>query len=297
LNLHSTTAWRKFQRHLCAAIGLVWSAACSADDKTTLVFGVFPYLPTAQLEQIYAPVAADLSIATGREVQLRTRPSFDLFREELVQQHYDLVFIQPFAYVQVASTNGYRSVARPTEALKAVFVVRSDSDIHDFKDLRNSTLAMPPKGAAVSLLGRQTLSQYGLVPGTDIRLTYQNNHAACLRAVLIRKAAACITAPPPLQIFTQRTGMIFRVLAYSDPIPGSTFAVHERLPAAMRSAIARRIVSWDRSPTGKVLLESLKLSPFVNSSDEDYLPVREILRANHQKDQRNNKGSYSDAPG
>jgi ABC-type phosphate/phosphonate transport system substrate-binding protein len=90
--------------------------------------------------------------------------------------------------------------------------------------------------------------------------------------------------------------MSFRVLAYSDPIPGSTFAVHERLPAATRSAIARRIVSWNRSTTGKVLLESLKLSPFVNSSDEDYLPVREILRTIDQKDQWNNKGSYSDAP-
>ncbi|MCG6865121.1 MAG: phosphate/phosphite/phosphonate ABC transporter substrate-binding protein [Thiogranum sp.] len=296
MNLHSTTAWRKFQRHLCVAIALVCSATCSADDKTPLVFGVFPYLPTAQLEQIYAPVAADLSIATGREVQLRTRPSFDLFREELVQKRYDLVFIQPFAYAQVASANGYRSVAHPAEALKAIFVVRSDSDIREFKDLRNSTVAMPPKGAAVSLLGRQALTQYGLVPGTDIRLTYQNNHAACLRAVLIRKAAACVTAAPPLQIFTQRTGMIFRVLAHSDPIPGSTFAVHERLPAAMRSAIARRIVSWDQSAAGKVLLESLKLSPFVNSSDEDYLPVREILRTINQKDHRNSKGSYSDAP-
>lgn len=289
-------AWRTLQRHLCVGIVLLCSATCSADDKASLVFGVFPYLPTAQLEQIYAPVAADLSIATGREVQLRTRPSFDLFREELVQQHYDLVFIQPFAYAQVASANGYRSVARPSEALKAVFVVRSDSDIHDFKDLRNSTLATPPKGAAVSLLARQTLNEYGLVPGTDIRLTYQNNHAACLRAVLIRKAAACITAPAPLQIFTQRTGMVFRILAYSDPIPGSTFAVHQRLPPAMRAAIARRIVSWDQSAAGKVLLESLKLASFVNSSDEDYLPVQEILRTINQTDSRNTKGSYSDAP-
>jgi hypothetical protein len=64
----------------------------------------------------------------------------------------------------------------------------------------------------------------------------------------------------------------------------------------MRSAIARRIVSWDQSAAGKVLLESLKLSPFVNSSDEDYLPVREILRTINQKDHRNNNGSYSDAP-
>lgn len=296
MNPEKTTLWRNLRWHLYVAIALLCGAACAADERAGLVFGVFPYLPTAQLEQLYAPVAADLSVATGRKVHLRTRPSFELFRDELVQQRYDLVFIQPFAYAQVASVNGYRSVARPAEPLRAVFVVRSDSDMGAFAELRDSTLAMPPKEAAVSLLGRQALNQHGLVPGADIHLTYQNNHAACLRAVLIRKAAACVTAPAPLQIFTQRTGVAFRVLAYSDPIPGSTFAVHERLPPAVSTVIASRIVSWDQSPAGKDLLGRLKLSSFVGSSDEDYGPVREILRAAEHKDPRNVGSGRADAP-
>ncbi len=267
------------RQRLCAAAVVLWCACAPAADTAPLVFGVFPYLSTAQLERLYAPVAADLSAATGREVQLRTRPSFDLFQEEVVQERYDLVFIQPFSFVDVARPHGYESIARPAEALKAVFVVRSDSDIQDFDDLRGTTLSAPPKQAAVSQLAQDTLRKHGLIAGTDFRLTYQNNHPACLRAVLIRKAAACITAPPPLEVFSTRTGVNFRILGYSDPVPGSTYAAHQRLPAPLRAEIAARIVSWNRTATGRALLATLKFSGFVNSSNEDYLPVSAILQA------------------
>jgi phosphonate transport system substrate-binding protein len=274
---------------------MLWCFCALADDTAPLIFGVFPYLPTAQLETLYAPVAADLSAATGREVRLRTRPSFDLFREEVVQERYDLLFIQPFSFVEVAMPHGYESVARPAEPLKAVFVVRSDSDLQGFGDLRGTTLSAPPKQAAVSLLAQESLRKQGLIPGSDIRLTYQNNHAACLRAVLIRKAAACITAPPPLEVFSARTGMTFRVLGYSDAVPGSTYAVHQRVPAPLRTSIAARIVSWKQTAPGRALLAPLKFSGFVDSRDDDYLPVSEILRLSLEAAQSAGHKDHSDA--
>jgi phosphonate transport system substrate-binding protein len=258
---------------------LLVNASTSAGEERPLEFGVFPYLPPAQLEKLYAPVAADLSVAVGRRVHLRTRPSFDLFRSEILQERYDLIFIQPFAYANVASRHGYRSVARPSTALKAVFVIRSDSDIQGFADLKGETLSAPPQQAAVSLLAKETLRKHNLMPGIHIRVTYQNSHHACLRAVLIRKAAACITAPPPLQIFEAQTGVRFRILGYSDPVPGSTYAVHQRLPEALREAIAERVVSWDQTSHGQALLKSLKFPGFIRSDNDDYHPVRDILRS------------------
>jgi phosphonate transport system substrate-binding protein len=272
--------WKKCRRHLRAALSAILAIpaiAWSAEDSETLIFGVFPYLPTAQLEQLYAPVAADLSAATGREVQLRSRPSFDLFREELVQQRYDLIYIQPFTFEGVARQHGYDSIARPSAPLKAIFIVRSDSTIQSIEQLRGSTLSMPPKRAAVSLLGNETLRRHNLAPGNDLRVIYQNNHAACLRAVLIRKTSACVTARAPLEVLTARTGVHFRILDYSDEVPGATYAVHQRLPAAVRSSISGRIVNWHRTESGRVLLDLLRITSFIYSSNEDYLPVRRIL--------------------
>jgi len=120
-------------------------------------------------------------------------------------------------------TPEHTAISLSPERLKAVFVVRSDSDIRDFDELRGTTLSAPPKQAAVSLLAQETLLKHGLMPGSAIHSTYQHNHAACLRAVLIRKAAACITAPAPLEVFSARSGLNFRVPGPSDPVPASAF--------------------------------------------------------------------------
>jgi phosphonate transport system substrate-binding protein len=295
LKRYRTTARAKLWQRCCIVVTLLWGAGAPADDTQALIFGVFPYLPTAQLEKLYATVAADLSAATGREVQLRTRPSFDLFREEVLQEHYDLVFIQPFCFVAVAGPHGYESIARPQEPLKAVFVVRADSDIRNFDDLRSTTLSAPPKEAAVSVLAEGTLRQHGLRLGSDIRLIYQNNHAACLSAVLIGKSAACVTAPAPLEVFSARTGVRFRILGYSDAVPGSTYAVHRRLPAHLRAAIAGRILSWKQTATGKALLASLRFSAFVDSNNADYQRVSDILQVMTYPDQFGDDKGHPDA--
>lgn len=281
--------------YFSAVIALLWCVYSLGSDDTPLVLGVFPYLPAAQLEHLYAPVAAELSAASGREVQLRTRPSFDMFIEEVVQERYDLVFIQPFSFVDVARAHGYQSVARPAEPLKAVFVVRADSDIQNFDGLRDANIGTPPKQAAVSVLAQETLRQHGLIPGSNIRLTYQNNHAACLRAVLIRKASACITAPVPLDVFSERTGVTFRILGYSAPVPGSTYAVHRRLPASLREAITANILSWHKTTTGQSLLAPLKFSSFVASSNDDYLPVSEMLHVPPAPDRSGDSHGASNA--
>ncbi len=267
----------KWLRLFWAALCLPGFAVCG-DEPAPILFGVFPYLPTARLEQVYAPVAADLSEAVGREVQLRTRPSFSKFREELKRQTYDLIFIQPFDYVEIAEPHGYRSIALPKIPLKAVFVVREDSAVRELSQLRSQTLANPPIKAAVTLLGRLTLLENHLTPGKDIHLSYQNSHAACLRQVLIRKAAACVTAPAPLRIFQTQSGIKFRRLTTSQSIPGSTYAVHQRLPAQLAKALQAHISDWDNNPRGQKLLQSIKLPGFLASDDAKYNPVREILK-------------------
>lgn len=270
-------------RYTLVILGLLTALPLlAAEDDNPLVFGVFPYLSTNQLEALYAPVAADLSEALGRPVQLRTRPSFEMFRSELSQQRYDLIFVQPFGYVANAAPNGYRSIARVVKPLSAIFVTRADSDIQGFEDLRGKTISNPPRAAAVSLLARQALAEQGLQPGRDVRLTYQNSHAACLREVLIRRAAACVTAMPPLKVFEARSQVSFKTVARSDGIPSATFALHSRVPEADRQVLADRIAGWTSTEAGRHIIQLLKIPGYRHSRDEDYDPVRAIANG-HSK--------------
>jgi len=274
-----TTGYRDCLRWgLLAGFLLTVSFPLCAEREQSILFGVFPYLPPARLEQIYAPVAADLSEAIGHPVQLRTRPTFSLFRKELENETYDLVFIQPFDYVESAAPHGYCLISRWEQPLTALFVTRTDSGANSINDLGNKIIAAPPTRAAVSLLGRQTLLDHQLVPGENVRLTYQSSHAACLRQVLIRKAAACITAKSPLEVFQAQSGVNFRVVANSQPIPGPAYAVHDRVPEQIRNAFQQRTTHWARTTHGRALLNNIKVSGFVSVVDEDYDVVRRILK-------------------
>ncbi len=253
-----------------------------ADNAQPILFGVFPYLPPARLEQLFAPVAADLSEAIGRPVLLRTRPTYLRFRKELENETYDLVFVQPFDYVESAAPHGYHLISRWSQLLAALFVTRTDSRVTTMNGLRNEVIAAPPIRAAVSLLGRQTLLDYQLIPGKNVRLTYQNSHAACLRQVLIHKATACITADSPLKLFEALSGVDFRVLASSRLIPGPAFAVHTRVAKNIRSKIQKRTTGWAKTARGRSLLDSIKVSGFINSADKDYDSVRRILEQSQE---------------
>ncbi len=267
---------------LLAGVLLTVSFPLCAESAQPILFGVFPYLPPARLEQTYAPVAADLSEAIGRPVQLRTRPTFLQFRKELENETYDLVLVQPFAYVESAAPHGYRLISRWTRPITALFVTRADSHVATISDLNNETIAAPPIRAAVSILGRQTLLNHQLIEGKNVRFIYQNSHAACLRQVLIHKAAACITAKPPLEVFQTQSGVNFRVVASSQPIPGPAYAVHTRVPEQIRDTLQKRTIHWVKTAHGQALLNSIKISGFVSTVDKDYDSVRKILKRSQE---------------
>ncbi len=274
---HRSGYRKRLCRYLLTGILSVTAFALCADDTRPILFGVFPYLPPARLEQLYAPVAADLSQAIGHPVQLRTRPTFSAFREGLRNEVFDLIFIQPFAYAGTAAPHGYRSISRPTRALSALFVTLQDNDLADLGDLDGRVLAAPPEQAAVSLLGRRTLLDHHLVPGKQVRIDHQRSHAACLRQLMIHKAAACVTAAAPLYIFEEKSGVHFRLLAQSTSVPGSPYAAHRRVPEPIRKALQKRIGLWSADAAGRQLLDSIKMPGFVDSSDRDYDPVRKIM--------------------
>lgn len=265
------------------------SAAPGGDRVYQL--GVFPYLPPAQLETAFAPVAEQFSAVLGVPVKFRSRPDFTTFRSNVTQQVYDIVYIQPFGYIRAAAPAGYIPLARfvslndtgDTGLLKAIVVVAEESDIDDIHDLRGAVIAMPDREAAVSLLGLSFLRQVGLFDGDTVRILYQLNHGSCMQQVIIRKASACVTAYPAKAQFEYKTGRRLKVIAKTRRIPSTLFAVHNRVPAPLRERLRAEITSWTRLNQGKHILDSLHMRRYLETSDSDYDPVRRIwneLRGN-----------------
>jgi phosphonate transport system substrate-binding protein len=255
--------------------------AVADSDNSGLTFGVFPYLPTKEMERIFAPIAARFGELTGRPVTLRSRPDYERFREQVRQQTYDILFIQPFDYVSVAATSGYIPLARWVASsdqddrgnLNAIIVTREDSAVQTLADLQDQDVAVPNFDAAVSLLGRHALASAGI----NVNIHATGNHIACLQQVQVRRSAACITAWPPVKLFEKKNGVKLRLVFTTDTIPSSLFAVHARVPEKQRRLLETELLSWrSDDPHDTAYLARGAWTRLYPATDKDYDTVRAI---------------------
>jgi len=259
-------------------LGTYTQTAQADAKKKNYVLGVFPHLPPRDLEEVYAPMAADLGKAIDRRIVLRSNTTFGRFMENLDKETFDIAFVQPFDYVRIADKFGYRPLAVRKEKLATIIVVKDDSKLKTLADVRGKTIALPPKVAAVSYLLKGHLQKMHIIPGKDVKLTHHRSHVSCMQQVLIGKADACGTAAPALRFFEHKMKVKMRVIGKTREIPHALFVVHPRVPAPEQKLLAKRILGWSETEDGKKILKKGKLSPFIKIKDEDYNIVRELAK-------------------
>lgn len=261
-----------------SVLGITTQSAEAAPKEKKYVLGVFPHLPPRDLEEVYAPIAADLGKAIGNRIVLRSNTTFGRFMENLDKQTFDIAFVQPFDYVRIADKYGYRPLAVRKEKLATIVVVKDDSKLTKLADIKGETVALPPKVAAVSYLLKGHLKKNKIIPGEDVKLTHHRSHMSCMQQVLIGEAVACGTAAPAVRFFEHKTKVKMRVIGKSREIPHALFVIHPRVPASEREILRQRIMGWAKTADGKKMLKRGKLSPFIKIKDSDYDVVRELSK-------------------
>jgi len=255
----------------------VFSAVKSSPDKH-LVLGVFPHFPPRTLEKIYAPIAADMSSRLGKTVKLRTSTSFEKFKEKLQSEEFDIAFLQPFDYVQMADDYGYLPLATRDEPLSTILVVPENSEYKKVEDLLGKTIALPPKIAAVSYLLKAHLRKRGIVPGKDIFISHHRSHVSCMQQVLIGAAQSCGTGAAGVRFFMKKMNVKMNVIMETSSIPHTLFTVHPRVSISDREILLSTILSLAKSKAGKEMLERGQLKPFKAIDDKAYDVVREFIK-------------------
>lgn len=241
--------------------------------------GVFPFLPPRELEDIFAPFAASIGEALGKEVQFHSAISYQNFMERADANQYDIAFVQPFDYVRLADQQHYVPLATVSEKLFAIFVVKEGSPITKLEDLKGKVIAMPPAVAAVSRLSLIYLHDHGIEPGAMVTVTHHRSHSSCLQQVLIGAADACATALPPIRFIQQRMKVKFTQIARTMEIPHTLFVANPTIPESERRVILDTILSWSNSESGKQMLERARMKSFVVVHDKQYDIIRRMLKA------------------
>jgi phosphonate transport system substrate-binding protein len=241
-------------------------------------FGVFPYVPTLTIDRIFGPMAGSFAVELGRPVDLRTKPTFEQFAEEIERQSYEILFVHPFFYVEAADLYNYLPLARLDEPMVAVIMVHASRPWRDLPDLAGKILALPPALAAVSELTKAALIEVGLQPEVDVALRHYRTKVSCLQAVVIGSADACAVPTFVLKQIDSIAALKLRPLAETRSVRHFVIAVHASVPEGERSRLQRHVLSWPDTPQGRSVLAAGSWSSFVAAEDRDYDEVRALAR-------------------
>ncbi len=248
-----------------------------ADEPPHYRFGVFPFMPMAALIKYYNAVSADFTRIVNKRVIAQSRPTYKLFSEEIEQETYDIIFIQPFDYPK-AYKHGYRPLARRADNLDAIIVTKADSDIKSIADLKGKIVANPPAESAISIVIYRELKKAGLDKDKDIEMIHTGNHFACMQMVLVKKADACSTTTPVLTRWetTELKEKKLHVIHQSGGVPHALYMAHQRMPEKHQKKFKQAILTWKDRPEGKMILKTFSVSSFVDANDKEYDVIRKF---------------------
>ena len=238
-------------------------------------FGVFPYLPTNRIKKVYTPVARNFEKTLATPVSLGTKPTYAEFKKSLLNEEFDIAFVQPYDYILAHDEHHYLPLARRKAPLRTVIIVNKNSTYKELNHLKGKIIVTPAPHSAVSRITDKILKKHGFNTDTDVIRKYKKNHFSCMQSVIINEAAACGTAERALKHFSDKNMEAkFRVLHNAIEIPNSLFIVHKRVPEKARKKLIESIINWPNSVAGKKILAGGKITPMIRTQNNVYDLIR-----------------------
>ncbi len=238
------------------ALMLAGSASAIASEASNRVeVGVFPYLSTRALLDVYEPVRVYLQAELNRPTHLFTATSFKAYADRTQAGEYDVVVTPPHLARLAQREAGYIPLTMYTRELRGVVVVAKASPIQTLQDLKGMRVATPNKIALVSIVGSQLLRDNGLVNDANISIHDVGSHSNAVLAVQRNEAEAAITENAALQQMPDALRNSVRVIAQTQRLPHVMFLAHPRLGQAGVARVRELLLQFANTTEGRAFLK------------------------------------------
>lgn len=275
------------------------TAFAAAENCRVIRMGFNPAQDATKVLASAKPIANYLEeTIRGVEVRATVAQDYRGLIEALRSGNLDFAWLNPVGYVD-ATKEGIVDVMLKSSREAgpyywSAFVVRTDSKYKTLKDLEGATIAwVDPNSAAGYLFPRATLKKAGFDPEKFFgKQVFAGGHDSAVLSVLngtVDVAATFAnnkkgTSGAWTQFVTDPAQQArFRVIAYSDPIPGDTVSVRRDFKGACAGLVTEvqnaLIGMKSRPDTQKMLQDLYRIKALVPAKDSDY----DIVRAAYAK--------------
>ncbi|MEB3195842.1 MAG: phosphate/phosphite/phosphonate ABC transporter substrate-binding protein [Candidatus Sericytochromatia bacterium] len=290
---------RKLALPLSQALGaalvavLAWAGPAQAYTPKVLRVG---FVPSENLQNILKKTRPVID-ALHRELKLQVVPfvatDYTGIIEAMRANKLDVAFFAPGAYVLAEKKANALVILKAQRKGKSFFyssvITHRDSGIKRLTDLKGKTFAfVDPASTSGGVYPKVMFLNAGLNPDRDFtRVIYAGGHDAAVLAVLNKKVDAAATFSNDTRgedsawtQFLTKPGeaAAIQAIAFSKPIPSDLIAVHREMEAPLIQQVRKVFTGMSATPQGrKQLWDLYRIDAFVDSTPEDFEPVREAF--------------------
>lgn len=272
-----------FGTRLLAVLALALASVTAAAAPEPLVLGIHPYLPAAELQRRFAPLAAELGRAAGRPVTVRVGRNYAEHVEAAGMDALDVAYMGPVPYVRMVERHGRKPLLARQEVdgqpwLRGEIVVRSDSPIASLAQLRGKRFAFgDPESTMSHVVPARMLGAAG-VPERDLaHVGFLGAHRNVALAVLAGDYDAGAIKD---EVFREYAPRGLRSIATSPRVPDHLFVVSARLAPDLVDTLRAALLALGDSARGRAILEAVHpgMSALAPVRDSDYDALRALIR-------------------
>ncbi len=257
---------------------------CSKEKEEVITMGFVPMRDGDTLIESVEPLTAMLSEKLGIKVEGFTATNYVGVVEGLGSGQVDFGFIPPFAYVLANQESDAQviltSLNKSGDAFyRSQFIVRNDSGIESFDDLRGKIVGfVDPSSTSGYLFPGAHLITQGIDIENDIDYVFSGGHDKSLQLLLNKDVDVATTFVDVRERYIDEFPNALEettILGYTENIPNISVTVSGSMDEDMRIKIQEALLDIAKSEDGiKLLSDLFNMYGFVESTDADYEVIR-----------------------
>ncbi|WP_352404885.1 phosphate/phosphite/phosphonate ABC transporter substrate-binding protein [Sporanaerobacter acetigenes] len=257
---------------------------CTSKEEEVIKMGFVPMKDGDSLIESVEPLTEMLSKELGVKVEGFTATNYVGVVEGLGSGQVDFGFIPPFAYVLANKESNAEVILtalnKSGEAkYRSQFLVRKDSDITSFSDIKGKKVAfVDPSSTSGYLFPGAHLIKEGINIEKDIEYVYAGGHDKALQLLLngdVDVATTFVDARDRYKEDFPEAMEKTEVLGYTDYIPNISVTVKGDMEEELKDKIKVALLNIAKTEEGSELLKTLfNMYGFEEATDSDYDIIR-----------------------
>jgi len=260
------------------------AANAAEPAQPPLILAVHPFLPNAEIQKRFAPLADYLSQRLGRQVQVRVGRDYEQHIEAVGLNSVDIAFMGPASYVKLVARFGPKPLLARIEIngkpiLSGYIVTSVNSVLHNLSDLRGKRFAFTdPDSTMGSIVPQYVLQQAGV--GLKQLGAYQHlgGHKDVALGVLNGDFDAGAVKS---EVYDELAPRGLRALAKLPNVSEHLFVARADLPAQQIALLRQALLQLKSASQGPAILRAInkEMTAMVAVADADYNSLRALQRA------------------